>query len=187
MITIREGGCPLTAVASPDGQDLWVAYQSGGPGGSSGHDAIAYFDQHTGRLLGSITGLANVGGFMAISPDGRRLLEHAQDGCSNPAYDHEGCAMIPSTLVHVIDTVSRRPTGVLSFPGAFVTDHMAFSPSGRLAVISGAKLLVFDSATLALVGEDSGETGYGPVVFSADGTKMYVALEGPTLAIYALE
>jgi DNA-binding beta-propeller fold protein YncE len=186
IATIRDDPCPLLALSSPDGQDLWVSYESGGPGGRGGHDAIARFDQRTGRLFGSITGLPNVGGSMAISPDGRYLLESAQDACANPAYDHVGCTIVPSGLVHVIDTRLRKAFTSLSFASVF-SGRMAFSPNGRLAVISGFKLLVFDAATWTLVGEDSREEAYGQVVFSPDGTQMYVVSEPLRLGIYALD
>ena len=50
-----------------------MSYPGAGPGGSAGHNAIGYFDTSTDRFMGAIKGFANVGGFMAIAPDGCRV------------------------------------------------------------------------------------------------------------------
>jgi DNA-binding beta-propeller fold protein YncE len=147
ITTLREGRCPVCAIASPDGKEIWVSYQGGGPGGSRGHDAIAYFDAPTGRLLGSITVLPNVGATLAISPDGSRLWTNAADACSNPVFDHIGCRIVPSDLIHIIDTSTRKAIDSLPFPGSFNPGVITFSPNGKLVVVSGTKLLIFDAAT----------------------------------------
>ena len=187
VVTIRPGRCPVSAVLSPDGQYLWVSYQGGGPGGSPGHDAIAHYDARSGKLLASITGLPHVGGYLAISPDGTRLFANGHDACSNPAYDHVGCRVVPSSFIHVIDTAKRRATNDIVFAGNFNMGMMVVSPNGRLLVVGGPKLLLFDAATLTLLESQADELSYGALAFSPDGAILYIGLPEAVLGIYSVD
>jgi DNA-binding beta-propeller fold protein YncE len=187
--TVRQGRCPTFAVASPDGEHLWVSYQTAGPGGRSGHDAIADFNPHTGELLGSITGLPQVGGLVALSPNGSSLWAHALDACSNVAYDHLGCAVVPSAVIHVIDAASRQRVRSIVFPGQGVTtDRFAISPDGRWVAIGGFKLRLLDARTTTIVRQDTMAPTYWAVAFSKNGRRLFaLSSNGPALRIYAME
>jgi hypothetical protein len=73
---------------TPDSRRLYVSYQANGPGGSTGHDAIGYFDTARDRYPGAIKGLANVGDGLSATPDGSRVWESGADACDSPQYDH---------------------------------------------------------------------------------------------------
>jgi hypothetical protein len=168
---------------TPDSRRLYVAFQSGGPGGSRGHDAIARFDVLSGRLERSIAGLPNVGCEMAISPDGRWLWQNACDACSGRTFDRVGCPAVPAGTIHVFDLRTEQLVRTLTFPGLDPrTIH--FSADSRLAVVNGRSLLIFDTRRLQTIAAfHDRPDGYGPAAFV--GTRLY-ALSGSSLLAYTL-
>jgi hypothetical protein len=73
MTVADTTAAPVALAMSPDGKVLFVNFQSGGPGGRNGHDALARFDAHTGRRLGTMYGFPNVGGWRALAADGSQV------------------------------------------------------------------------------------------------------------------
>lgn len=155
-----------------DGRTLYVSYQSGGPGGSSGHDAIGYFDTATDRFAGAITGLANVGGFMAVSPDGSRLIEDGGDACASPRYDHLGCPFVPGGILNVIDVRNNRYLRSVGVRGAN-PKYVVFSADGQLILVATGSNMILMSNDLRVV-SSLPLLSSGRVAFAHDGKLAYV-------------
>lgn len=160
---------------TPDGRRLYVSYQAGGPGGSPGHDVIGYFDTATDQLAGVVSGKApNVGGCLAVSPDGSQVWENGGDACSSPRYDHEGCSVVPAGLLNVFGTEPHARIRNISFRGATM-GCITFSPRGDVAVVGTIGHLYFmrsnDFRLLKAMPSSSGRAAFTP-----DGDLAYVPL-----------
>jgi YVTN family beta-propeller protein len=160
---------------TPDGKYLYLNYQHSGPGGRPGHDAIGKFDAKTGRRVGAITGLANVGDALAISPDGRRLWVDGEDACASRAYDHLGCPAVPAGIVNVIDTATDRLVHSIPLVGSGGGDLVTLSPDGAYAVLNGAAPRFVDSRTFSTVAAFP-DLPVLALVFLRDGRHAYARL-----------
>lgn len=136
VTTVHAAPAPSYLALGADGKYLHVNYRSGGPGGRAGHDAIGIFDVRTGALLTTITGLANVGGYSVVSPDGRELWASALDACSMARYDHAGCPIVPGELVNIISTRDYGAIATLALPVSTHVEHISFMLD-RFAILTG--------------------------------------------------
>lgn len=155
MRQIDPNKAPVALTVTPDRRFLYVNYESGGPGGRFGHDAIARFDAHTGAFLESITGLANVGSYMTVAPDGKRLWASGLDACSSRMYDHAGCPMVPAGIVNVIDTASRRLLASIGLPGPYHPFRLDYLGDGCTVVLSGDGMRFVDAHTFQVTRVES--------------------------------
>ena len=160
---------------TPDGRRLYVSYQAGGPGGSPGHDVIGYFDTTTDQLAGVVPGkYPNVGGYLAVSPNGSQVWENGGDACSSPRYDHEGCPSAPAGLMHVFSTGLHPDVRNISLRGA-IMGCVTFSPKGDVAFVGTLNhLLLMRSNDLRVIGTLPASSGR--VAFSEDGGLAYAPL-----------
>jgi DNA-binding beta-propeller fold protein YncE len=174
----------MALVLTPDGRFLYVNYQGGGPGGSIGHDAIGKFDARRGVLLRSVTGLANVGDRLAISPDGRFLWASGLDACFSRGYDHIGCPVVPAGIVNVVDTRTDKLVRSIPWVGGSFPLDLTFSPDGKILVMSGAAPRFFDSRTFEILA-GLPELFIQGLAFSPDGAKAYAAVPDRQLHVPA--
>ncbi len=179
-----SGRCPVSLALSPDGGRLYVDYQCGAPKG--GHNEIDVLDSHTGQSLGLITGFANVGNAMDVSPNGTEIWANAGDACSNPNYDHVGCPHFPASVVNVIRTDDSRLVRSFAFPLSEPAGTITFLPDGSRALIGGSPLRVVDTASLGVV-ESYPLMAAGDSVFNAAGDRLYIpAYEKSAVAVVDL-
>lgn len=177
LSNISNAICPEGVAVTPDGAKLYVSYQCAGPGGSNGHDAIGIFDVVTDAFVGSITGLSNVGGPIAISPNNVQVWETGTDACSNPVYDHIGCPSIPGvpeTVANIIGT-SGTKLGSVGFSlseGAGIT---SFFPDSSRVFIGGGDLKIVDTTTFVKM-QTFALPASGSVVFTPDHRHAYAPI-----------
>lgn len=160
----------MRLAVTPDERFLYVNYQLSGPGGRAGHDVIGKFDVRTGKLLRAITGLPNVGDWIAISPDGRTLWVSGGDACLSRAYDHIGCPAVPAGVINIIDIATdrlMRSLQLVGMPGA-----IAFSPDGTLVAVNGPGARLVDARTFKTVAATP-EIYTQALVFCRDGRRAY--------------
>jgi len=170
VTTISTIVCPEGVAVTPDDKFLYVNYQCYGPGGSAGHDAIGKFDVATDGFIKGITGFPNVGTKIAVSPDGRRVWATDADACSNPAYDHKGCPVIPQGVVNVLCTLTDTLLRSIGVPG-----RVAFFPDNSLVVLGGSQLLVLRSLSGQFFGLVN-IVGSGSLAVTRNGTKAYAPI-----------
>lgn len=179
--------CPVGLGRSRDGARLYVTYQCSGPGGRPGHDAVDVLDTATNTSLGAITGLPNVGGEIAVSPDGSQIWLDGSDACHSQYYDRQGCPLTGGGIIHVLRAVDRTPVRSLPFgPRTFNGGtRLTFTPDGRrVAANNIADLQVFNTATLAVTESLRGKFNSSAAI-SRDGRWMYIAT-GSDVAIHAV-
>lgn len=175
--------CPEGLAIASDGRLLYVNYQCFGPGGRAGHDAIGVFDVATGRLVDAITGVPNVGGHIAISPDLTQLWINGNDACSQPAYDHEGCQNTPSAVVQVIRPSDHALLKSFGFSPEEGNGPISLSPqSGRAFIGGGFFAKVVDSTSFERL-QSLHINGAGNAVFSPDGSRIYVPVDHQNLVV----
>lgn len=158
---------------TPSGKFLYVNYQSSGPGGRPGHDAIAQYDTSSGRLVRTILDLPNVGGSLAVSADGSALWANGTDACLSTRYDHQGCPIVPATIVNVLRLPAHVLLGQITRQEPVVRQAISFSPAGRFVVISGQNPTLHDSLTLRLLAT---ATGFNTVDWLFPGDSDFVGL-----------
>jgi DNA-binding beta-propeller fold protein YncE len=169
--------CPENLVMDEEGKRLYVAYQCYGPTGRPGHDSVEVFDVGTGASLGVIQGPPVVGSGPAISPDSRLLIIDGGDACTNPQYDHEGCPLVPSHVLHLFRVADRQLIQTLAYPVG--TGPVRFVDNSRF-LLTGSAVSVYDAAKYTAVERmDPGEEGFGGTVFAPDGRHAYVASTKP--------
>jgi DNA-binding beta-propeller fold protein YncE len=162
--------CPEHVALTPDGKQLVVNYQCGGPRGRSGHDTLEIFDLATWKAVRTITGMPNVGGVVAVTPDGNQIWADGLDACSRPDYDHAGCPAVPAGVLHVIrssdgNVVRTLPEGSL----------LAFLPdSSRAVVVGGSETLVLD--TTDFIAEETLPSRLAALVLSRTRKRAYAAV-----------
>lgn len=170
--------CPIAVAHATAVPRLYVNYQCSGPGGRPGHDAVDVVDTATNTSLGAIVGLPNVGGEIAVSPDGSQIWADGADACT-ARYDRVGCPTTGRGIVNVLRASDRSlirslAVGTQSYTGG---TKVAFTPDGsRVAVKNELEFHVFNAATLAPI-ESARRASFGSVAFTRDGRVMYVAAE----------
>jgi DNA-binding beta-propeller fold protein YncE len=166
----------MALALTPDDRLLYVNYQHSGPGGRLGHDAIGKFDAKTGAFLGSITGLANVGAALAVSPDGQALWANGLDACMSRAYDHVGCPAVPAGIVNVINTRTDKLVHSIAWLGPVHPLSIEHSPDARIVAVSGESPRFYDSGTYEIVAALPAVFTRA-LVFDPDGRRAYTSLQ----------
>ena len=170
ITAISAGEIAVGLAADADERHIYVTYQGGK---RRGHDPVRRFDTVTDSVVAIAEGAPNVGGEIAVAPDGSSVWTSGDDACLNANYDHVGCRYVPGGIVSVFDSSLQQAT-TLGFDG--MVKSPAFSPDGSLVALNydERRLLLIDSAshvTTSLPIPASGRT-----VFSADGSKAWVPL-----------
>ena len=165
---ISDRVCPEHVAMDQRGKSLYVAYQCSGPGGRPKHDSIEIFDVDKEVSLGVINGPPMVGGPTVISPDGRLLLQDGSDACFQPL---EGCAVVPSVVVHLFRPAERLLLKTFTFP--VETGVLRFLDNSRF-ILTGPSVSVVDAAKYTVL-EKWGAPGdkLGRVAFAPDGHAAY--------------
>jgi YVTN family beta-propeller protein len=212
VIPVSAVTCPMALVVTPDGKRVYVNYQCAPKPGSVGHDPIMVYDTQVDDAepgsevpLAIITGwpktairIANVGGPLAIAPDGSKVWAVGTDACARRlnTYDFEGCPELDPTdatadytargIINIIDTHTNNLFRRLQFLGYDVSDqnnpigaayYPTFFPDGKqVAVTTGGAILIFDAENLNQVGRMSGKGYTSNLAFTRDGDRAYVAV-----------
>lgn len=177
--TMSRLPCPVALALTPAGDRLYVNYQCSGPGGSRGHDAIEVFDTRTNKSAGIIRGLPNVGGDIAVSPDGSQVWADGMDACLSAYYDQAGCPKGPGSIVNVIRTLDHTLLRSLRVgPPPEINLRFTFTNDGSRVIASRMQTTVVSTASLTEM--ESGALPMDHVTFSADGKVAYAALGNPT-------
>lgn len=175
VTTVSHVRCPEGVALTPDGSRLYVSYQCTGPGGSPGHDAIGVYDVPSDTLTGTIKDLPNVGGAIAVSPNGLQVWVNGSDACSAPQYDHNGCPFVPAGVINVIDVTNGGLVKTMGIPPEYGTGLISFSQDSRLAVVGGNYAKVFDTVSfLQLKTLDIPMSGSS--LFSQDGESFFAPI-----------
>jgi DNA-binding beta-propeller fold protein YncE len=177
--SISKLACPMAVALSPAGDRLHVNYQCGGPGGRDGHDAIDVLDTASLASVATLRELPNVGGRLAMSPDGQFLWADGTNACVTSGYDHAGCPRI-GAVVNVVRVADRTLVGTLAVgkPDSLNTSSITVTPDGDRAIVGGTSFLeVYNTSTLAPV-EAEDIAAFSNVAFAPDGRTAYAALGG---------
>lgn len=172
--------CPQTLAASPDGSRLYVGFQCGGPGGSSGHDAIAAVDITTGAIRSRIAGPPRIGSPLAISPDGNEVWSNSDAACSAPQFDHRGCPFVPSELLQVFSGEDLRLLRTIAIPAASSGPQfgpLVFLPGGE-RVLDG-DFLLSSSRYSALEVLPPALASVSAAAVARDGSRLYLSFQRP--------
>jgi YVTN family beta-propeller protein len=179
--------CPIGIAISAEQSKLFVNFQCIGPTHAQtvvgagniriGHDSIAVYKLSPPyEPIAVITGLPNVGGQLALSPDGSDLWADGNDACSRPDYSHEGCPGFPVRVVNIINTsdLSVRSYG---FSISESDGRISFSPEGEAFVGGGDSLKQIPKPALG-VATRLPIPAAGDVAFRREGKAelMYVAV-----------
>jgi hypothetical protein len=164
--------CPEGVAVTPSGASLYVSYQCGGPGGSSGHDAIGLFNTTTNTFESSITGLPNVGGLISMAPNGLQFWENGEDACISSAYNHVGCPTTPGVPESVINVIGTSTNMLIRSLGG-VSGFISFFPDSlHVFAVAGNSVEVMDTSSLAVVSTVP-VAGSGSVAFVPGGCTAY--------------
>lgn len=190
--------CPIGMALSKDERLLYVSYQCEGPGGTVAHDAVGVYRLPSYEPLAVIRGLANVGGQLALSPDGKQVWIQGLDACSRPDYPHGGCPSEPSRVVNVLQTTDIEslnrfqdfdcanpadPCPLLKTFGFSLEDangRMSFSPDGEAFVGDGVSLKEIKTSEVS--GASAANitklpiADVGQIAFQPDGKRAYLTL-----------
>lgn len=176
--TIPTVRCPTYLAIVPGKDLLYVAYQCGGPGGRSGHDAIDVRSAASGKATATISGPPLVGGEIHSSPDGAQIWADGMDACVSPEYDHVGCPVVPGGIINIYRTDDNYLLTSLGLPGeAARPGGISFFRDGSRAIVGGPTLKVIDVRSLKVV-EEAPLSAFGRAAFTPDGQRAYVALPG---------
>jgi YVTN family beta-propeller protein len=208
---VSKEHCPKAVVFTPDGQRAYVNYQCRPRGVPKGHDPIMVYDALTDSEVPLTiithskdrTRIANVGGPLAIAPNGRRLWAAGNDACARRDYAEEGkdvsegCPPITPEettasytgrgIINIIDTDENKVIYPLSFLGHDVNDPAkpigayvpTFSPDGeKVAVTTGSGIQIYSAGNPL-----DGHPAFPPVIaratnlaFTRDGHRAYAAI-----------
>jgi DNA-binding beta-propeller fold protein YncE len=176
VVTRSPLPCPVSLSLSPVNDRLYVGYQCSGPGGRPGHDAIDILDTKAGRSVGSITNLPNVGGDLAVSPDGSQLWADGADACFSAHYDKVGCPSGRGSIINVIATADHSPIRSVRVGGLDeYNTRLSFTPDGSRVVVGRAEISVVSTSALTLM-EALPLPLWSNVVFSPDGSAAYAVM-----------
>lgn len=165
---------PQFVAIDPTGRQLFVSYQSGGPGGRPGHDALAIYDLKSKQAISSITGLPRVGGPILFTPFGDMALLDGWDACITAIYDHVGCPAVPSRISHLLWPAEHNRTEPLSLPAK--SQFGTFSPDGTRYVFGGTTLTVFDIARRKVIEQlERSNEHYQAIAFAPRGDRLFVS------------
>ena len=185
--TMSRLPCPVNLALTPSGDRLYVNYQCSGPGGSRGHDALEVFDTRTNKSVGIIKGLPNVGGDVAVTPDGSQVWADGRDACKSAYYDQLGCPPGRGAIVNVIRTSDHTLLRSLRVgaTGDFGA-RLSFVNNGSRVVMSSAQTTVVSTESLMEM-ESYPQPLLGNVVFSPDGRTAYAVLgDAKSIAVLPL-
>lgn len=158
-----------------DGSHLYINYQSSGPAGAEGHDAMEVRELATGRPVGNPTGFPSVGGPMTMSPLGNYLWASGLNACSSPEYNHQGCPTVPAGVFNVISTLNNWRVRTVPVRDT-ISEYASFFPDGSRVTLDGDSLNIVDASSFHVV-ERLDRRGHGRVVFTPDGHRAYYPLD----------
>jgi CHAT domain-containing protein len=177
---IHDDGCP-TGIAISE-RRIYVSYQCYGPQGDAmhpAHDTIGVYEsQPPYRRIDVITGLANVGGQLALSPDRSQLWIAGNDACSLLDYRVEDCPTIPARIVNIVGTSDLKPLKSYGLSLEDFNGKISFSPDG-VALIGGGIFLKEIASDKLVPVEDVRRlpiANVADVVFSPDGNTAYMVV-----------
>lgn len=169
--------CPMYLAFVPGRGRLFVSHQCGGPGGRPGHDAIDSLDVASGQYLGVMQGPPNVGGVLAVSPDGRQLWASGEDACSAREYDRAGCPVVPGNVANVFRIDDRVLLRTLGSPESGGWMGLLPLPDGaRILLTSPRAVAVHDLRSFAELERLELAVGVGRPAVSRDGGRLYLPL-----------
>jgi DNA-binding winged helix-turn-helix (wHTH) protein/DNA-binding beta-propeller fold protein YncE len=165
--------CPISVDIDPDGSELYVSYQCGGPGGRSGHDVVEIYDVNSEKTIATVNGPPIVGGGVSFAPNAPYTLLSGTDACIVPSYDHIGCPSVPSRVYHLFSSAGHKIGRTFAMPeeeGAGV-----FSPDGVRILFVGGSLSVLNPLKDTLL-ERYARVGekYGKAAFSPAGNRAFI-------------
>jgi concanavalin A-like lectin/glucanase superfamily protein len=172
--TLPTVGCPMHMTSAPRSRRLFLAYQCGGPGGYSGHDAIEIMDEAARMPIIARAGPPLVGTPLSLSPDEQLLWVDALDACANLDYDHDGCPPGNGPVLHAFRGGTLEHLLTVRIAGSRQDSRPIFVPDGTRLVLGGFDLTVIDSARGTVLESIARESGFGE--FTADGSR-FVALD----------
>ena len=165
--------CPISVGIDPDGRELYVSYQCGGPGGRSGHDAVEIYDVNSEKTIATVNGPPMVGGAVAFAPNAPYVLLAGTDACLVASYDHIGCPSVPSGVYHLFSSADHKVSKTFAMPEEEGSGE--FAPDDTRIVFSGGSLSVLDPLKDTLL-ERYARVGekYGKVAFSPTGNRAFI-------------
>jgi DNA-binding winged helix-turn-helix (wHTH) protein/DNA-binding beta-propeller fold protein YncE len=143
--------CPISVGIDPDGRELYVSYQCGGPGGRSGHDAVEIYDVNSEKTIATVNGPPMVGGAVSFAPNAPYVLLNGTDACLVPSYDHVGCPSVPGRVYHLLNSADYKVSKTFAMPTE--TGVGEFAPDGTRIVFSGRFPLCIGPVERHFVGE----------------------------------
>ena len=142
---ISPEACPIHLDLDSSGKRLFVSYECGGSGGSSGHDVVDVYNVEGETVYEyKINGLPMAGGHPLFSWDNSYMLLNSRDACTKKTYDKQGCLAIPSNLLYLFrldngQLVSRDLEGSGGNTGAFL-------PGDQRVLFVGRSIRLWDAA-----------------------------------------
>jgi YVTN family beta-propeller protein len=184
-LAIRDSGCPIGIAFSSDERQIFVSYQGGGPEVEEypAHDTVGVYQLPGFQRIAVIKGseqrpMANVGGQLALSPDGTELWVQGNDACSRPDYPHDGCTTLPGEVVNVVGTSGPNNPGLLKsfgFSIAEMNGRISFSPQGEAFVGGGIYIKEISADNLEAV-KHIPIANVGDVAFQPNGQTAYATV-----------
>ena len=184
---VDHTSCPEGVAVSPVDHRLYVSYQCFGPeGGYKGHDAIGVFDTKlfdtkSDALVEKIVAkpnapFPNVGGPIAVSPDGQQVWVNGSDACSAPEgqYDRFGCPFKPCGVINVFETRGYTLLKTIGIPLEYGAGLISFFRGGKKAFVGGNNLKLFDTDTFR-ISQVIDVPLSGSVAFARDSRYLYAS------------
>jgi len=171
-VQITDRVCPEYLEMDHQGKNLYVSYQNSGPGGQPGHDVVEVFDVQKEQKLWTVSGPPIVGGRLFASPDDSLVLLDGLDACDSPQYDHRGCPVVPSRVVHLLRPADRQVVKTLAYPK--LRPPLGFFDNSRF-LMGGASISVIDARTYGVVENLELTADYTTIAVAHDGRHIYAA------------